>query len=326
MIQEAPGVLTVENPAIAEEELPAVREGAERAGGRAWISIMYGCDNFCTYCIVPHTRGRERSRPSLGILREAQGLASEGYKEVTLLGQNVNSYQSDTGFPGLLRLLDREGGVRRIRFVTNHPRDLSEELIECIAALGSVCEHIHLPLQSGSSRVLRAMNRRYAYEDYLAKVHALRDAVPGMAITSDIIAGFPGETDEDHARTMQALREVEFDGLFAFKFSPRPGTRAADMDGQLPEDVKLARLREILALQDEITLGKNSALEGSVLEVLVEGPSETDPHMLTGRTRTNKVVNFKGGEGLAGRIMPVRITKARRHSLSAEIPGEPPGG
>jgi tRNA-2-methylthio-N6-dimethylallyladenosine synthase len=299
-----------ENPALAVEELPALRK--ER--GRAWVSIMYGCDNFCTYCIVPYVRGREMSRASESIVREIRGLASDGFKEVTLLGQNVNSYRSDVDFPGLLRKIDTIEGIERVRFVTSHPKDFSEELIEAMAGLPSVCEHIHLPLQSGSTRVLELMNRKYTYGEYRDKVKKLREKVPGIAITTDIIAGFPTETAEDHEATVRALKEIEYDGMFAFKFSPRPGTKAAKMDGELPEDVKLSRLQELLSLQDEITLKKNKPLEGTMQEILVEGPSETDKSKLTGRTRTNKIVNF-AGEAEEGGIIKVEIVEARKHSL-----------
>lgn len=316
-----------ENPLIAETELPALR----KEKGRAWVSIMYGCDNFCTYCIVPYTRGRETSRPSGSILKEIEGLASEGFREVTLLGQNVNSYRGDTDFPGLLEKINSVEGIERVRFVTSHPRDLSGALIEAIGGLGKVCEQIHLPLQSGSTRVLGLMNRGYSLEDYMEKVQRLRARVPGIAITSDIIAGFPTETEEDHLATIRAMRDIGFDGVFAFKFSPRPGTAASDMEGQLPEDVKLRRLKEILALQDDITLEKNRLLEGTLQEVLVEGPSETDSALLTGRTKTNKIVNFslKGPQapsnqvmdenGLINRLIMVRILRARRHSLEGEV-------
>lgn len=312
---DAPLAAIEDNPRIAEEELPAAR----RKRGRAWVSIMYGCDNFCTYCIVPYTRGRETSRPSQSIIGEIRGLAAEGCKEVTLLGQNVNSYRSDTDFPGLLARIDAVEGIERIRFVTSHPRDLSDALIEAMAGLEKVCEHIHLPLQSGSTRILKLMNRGYSMEGYRAKVEKLRKSVPRVAVTSDIIAGFPGETEEDHQRTVGALRDIGFDGIFAFKFSPRPGTRASLMEGQLSEELKLRRLREILLLQDDITLAKNKALEGTVQEVLVEGPSETDPGRLTGRTRTNKIVNFSSSTEIGeGRLVQVKISTARRHSLEGE--------
>lgn len=308
-------VLTEDNPAIADIDLPAVR----KKGVSAWVNIMYGCNNFCSYCIVPYTRGRERSRPPESILNEIKELVSKGYKEVTLLGQNVNSYRGGgMSFPELLRLVNEIEGLERIRFVTSHPKDLGDDLIEAIATLNKVCEHIHLPLQSGSDRILKLMNRKYTYNDYLRKVEKLRRAVPGIAITTDIIAGFPTESEEDHRATINALKEIEFDGIFAFKFSPRPMTKAAEMEGQLPEELKGERLSEILQLQDEITEKKNRTLEGRVVEVLVEGPSETDKSKLTGRTRTNKIVNFYGDPiNNIGRLLKVRITKGLRHSLEA---------
>ncbi len=301
-----------DNPEIAEIDLPVSR----RSEGRAWVSIMYGCNNFCSYCIVPFTRGMERSRPSENILREIRGLAEEGFKEVTLLGQNVNSYRSDIDFPCLLKKINTIQGIERIRFVTSHPRDLSEGLIRAMAELNRVCEHLHLPLQSGSSRILRLMNRGYSYEEYLKKVDALRKMIPDIAITTDIITGFPGETEDDHAQTIRALQEIEFDGIFAFRFSSRPGTAAALMDNQVEEEVKSTRLSEILKLQDDITLKLNKRLEDSIQEVLVEGVNENDDSMLTGRTRSNKIVNFKGPDSCIGGIIKVKIIKAKRHSLT----------
>jgi len=306
-------IATEDNPEIAKTDLPVKRAD----GVKAWVTIMYGCNNFCSYCVVPYTRGRERSRPTENILSEVKGLAEKGYKEVTLLGQNVNSYRSDTDFPGLLRRLDRVGGIERIRFVTSHPRDLSEELINAISELSKVCEHIHLPLQSGSNKILNLMNRGYTFEEYIRKVSKLRGKVPGIGITSDIIAGFPSERGDDHLQTVKALKEIEFDGIFAFKFSARPRTKAAGMEGQLAEEIKSERLSQILMIQNEITEKKNRFLEGTIQEILMEGESETDKGKLTGRTRTNKIVNIpnpnKGVE--KGSLMSVKITKGRQHSL-----------
>ncbi|MEW6675732.1 MAG: tRNA (N6-isopentenyl adenosine(37)-C2)-methylthiotransferase MiaB [Nitrospirota bacterium] len=309
-------IVIEDNPEIAITDLPVKRMD----GLKAWVTIMYGCNNFCSYCIVPYTRGRERSRPSENIYSEVARLAESGYKEITLLGQNVNSYRSDTDFPGLLRRLDRVGGIERIRFVTSHPKDLSDELISMMSDLPKVCEHIHLPLQSGSSNILRLMNRGYTYEEYIRKVMRLRDKVSGIAITSDIIAGFPGETEDDHLLTIKALKEIEFDGIFAFKFSPRPGTEAAQMQDHLIEEIKSERLREILEVQDEITTMKNRALEGTIQEILIEGESETDKEKLTGRTRTNKIVNIpKINNGIEkGTLIYVEITKGRQHSLEGK--------
>ncbi len=300
-----------DNPAIALENLPACRNN----GLRAWVTVMYGCNNYCSYCIVPYTRGRERSRPSENVYREVCRIAEEGCKEITLLGQNVNSYKSDTDFPGLLRKLNTIRGIERIRFVTSHPKDLSEDLIIAMAELPKVCEHIHLPLQSGSDNILKRMNRGYRCDDYINKVTELRERVLGICITTDIIAGFPGETDRDHMCTINALGEIEFDGIFAFNFSPRPFTKAADMQNQIPENIKLERLNDILRLQDEITVRKNKSLEGTFQEVLVEGVSDTDSAKMSGRTRTNKIVNFQGAKIDTGSIMQVGITKGRKHSL-----------
>ena len=306
-----------ENPLIAIEDLPARRS----AGISAWVTIMYGCNNFCSYCVVPYTRGRERSRPSEHIVAEVSKIAEEGFREITLLGQNVNSYESDVDFPGLLRKLDRVGGIERIRFVTSHPKDLSTALINAIKELPKICEHIHLPLQSGSTAILKMMSRRYSFEDYIEKVAALRAKIPDISITSDIIAGFPGETDEDHRLTLKALREIEFDGTFAFKFSPRPGTKAAKMQGNLTEEMKSERLYEILGLQDTITEKKNNALVGAIQEVLIEGPSENGNGNLTGRTRTNKIVDIWADDIIKGALVDVEIIKGRRHSLEGKLVG-----
>ncbi|RMG67026.1 MAG: tRNA (N6-isopentenyl adenosine(37)-C2)-methylthiotransferase MiaB, partial [Nitrospirae bacterium] len=212
-LETSEAVLTDDNPDIALSDIPARRESTVTA----WVNIMYGCNNFCSYCIVPYTRGRERSRPAENILREIEDLVKRGYKEVTLLGQNVNSYRGNVDFPGLLRLIDQIEGLERIRFVTSHPKDLGEDLVEAMAECEKVCEHIHLPLQSGSDRVLKLMNRKYNFSEYMEKIKMLREAIPDIAITTDIIAGFPTETDDDHQATIKALKEIEFDGIFAFK-------------------------------------------------------------------------------------------------------------
>lgn len=308
-----------ENPEYHTKSLPVKREG----GIRAWVSIMYGCDNFCAYCVVPYTRGRERSRPSQDVYREIQSLAGQGYREVTLLGQNVNSYgkglNEDIDFPGLLRKIHDIEGIERIRFVTSHPKDLSDSLIEAIRDLPKVCEHIHLPLQAGSDRVLSLMNRGYTYGEYKEKVERLRYAVPEISITSDIIVGFPGETEEDFKCTVKALQEIEYDGIFAFKYSKRPDTKALSLPGHLDEEIKSERLTTVLKLQETITSRKNKALEGRVVEVLVEGVSETDGDRLTGRTRGNKIVNFPGDRKEIGRLVDIKILKAGQHSLYGEV-------
>ena len=314
-------VAVEDNPHIALKDLPVKRE---EDGVKAWVTIMYGCNNFCSYCIVPFTRGREKSRPSENIYSEVSDLAEMGYKEITLLGQNVNSYMSDTDFPGLLKKLNGVEGIERIRFVTSHPKDLSAELIDAMSELSKVCEHIHLPMQSGSSSILKLMNRGYTFDEYIRKVLDLREKIPSIAITSDIIAGFPGETENDHLLTIGALKDIEFDGVFAFNYSPRPRTKASVMQDQLPDEIKAGRLNEILGIQDEITMRKNKSLEGTVQKILIEGDSVTDKGKLAGRTRSNKIITItkNPGDNIArGALINVKITKGRKHSLEGNSVG-----
>jgi len=299
-----------ENADIAYQDYEMNRESATRA----WVSIMYGCNNFCSYCIVPYTRGREVSRPSLRILAEIRGLKEKGYKEVTLLGQNVNSYRSDVDFVGLLREIDSIG-IERVRFVTSHPRDLSSALMDALVELPSLCNHLHLPLQSGSDVVLQAMNRRYSYAEYAEKIELIRKKVSSVAISTDIIVGFPGESNSDFEQTVKAIEEIEFDGMFAFKYSKRKGTRAYEMPAQVPDAVKAERLKRLLNIQEDIALKRNRALEGSVQEILVEGLSETDTSMLMGRTRSNKIVTIDNNGAPEGSVFSIQIEKARHHSL-----------
>lgn len=291
----------------------------EESRVKAYVSIMRGCDNFCSYCIVPYVRGRELSRRSEAILREIRDLAEKGVKEVTLLGQNVNSYgknlRDEISFPELIRRIGEIDGIERIRFTTSHPKDLSEELIYTFAEVEKLCNHIHLPVQSGSNRILKLMKRRYTREEYLRKVERLREVVPDIAITTDCIVGFPTEREEDFEETLSLLREVEFDSLFSFKFSPRPMTEAARMDGQIPEDVKLRRLKILQDLQKAITIKKNKALEGRVVKVLVEGESKRNPAEITGRTTCNRIVNLPGSKDLIGKIVDVRIEESFTNSL-----------
>jgi len=295
-----------------------------KRGGKvkAWVSIMHGCDNYCSYCIVPYTRGSEKSRPSIDIINEIKGLTRNGFKEITLLGQNVNSYgrglSEKIDFPDLLKLIHEISGIERIRFVTSHPRDLSVKLIETIRDLPKICEHIHLPLQAGSDRVLGLMNRGYTYRGYKEKVSLLRSAIPGIAITTDIIVGFPGEDEKDFENTLTVLREIEYDGIFAFKYSKRSNTKALYLPCHIDEKTKSQRLATVLDLQADITYRKNKALEGKTLEVLVEGISETDKEKLTGRTRTNKIVNFYGDNSFIGNIVNVKILEAKQRSLYGE--------
>ena len=307
-----------ENPDYHNKLLPVKREGQVRA----WVSIMYGCDNYCAYCVVPYTRGKERSRTSRDIRHELIDIASDGFKEVTLLGQNVNSYgrnlSEDTDFPDLLKVLHEVDGIERIRFVTSHPKDLSEKLIQAMKELPKLCNHVHLPLQAGSDKVLSMMNRRYTQNEYREKVSMLREAIPDIAITSDIIVGFPGETDIDFNLTINALEEIQYDGIFAFKYSKRPGTKALDLPDHINEDLKSARLDKILKLQEEITFNNNKKFKANVLEVLVEGPSNSDKSKLTGRTDNNKIVNFFGDQDDIGQLVNVEIMEAKQHSLFGE--------
>ena len=304
-------IATEENHSIELNEFTTKRQNDLKA----WVSIMYGCNNFCSYCIVPYTRGREVSRPSSSIISEIRELARKGYQEVTLLGQNVNSYRSDIGFVELLKQIDAIN-IKRVRFVTSHPRDFSVDLTNAISDLPSLCEHIHLPIQSGSDSILMSMNRGYSYKEYIKKIELLRNRIPNIAITTDIIVGFPGETDEDYLDTVKALKEIRYDGIFAFKYSKRKGTKACEMSGQIPDHIKVERLAGILSLQEDITYKKNKELEGTVLEVMIEGPSETDINMLSGRTRTNKIVTIQNSSEINGSFVFVRIERARHHSLN----------
>lgn len=301
-----------DNPHLQDIDLPVERKDTIKA----YVNIMYGCNNFCSYCIVPYTRGREKSRAAVSIINEIRDLSEKGVKEVTLLGQNVNSYQGELNFPELLKEIDKIEGIARIRFVTSHPKDLSDDLIFAIRDLKKVCEHIHLPLQSGSSRILELMNRKYTYDDYLKKVRMLRKEIPDIAITSDIIAGFPQEKDEDHNLTIAALKEIEFDGIFAFKYSQRTGTKASQMEAQIDDKIKSNRLYEILDIQNEITDKKNKDLEGTHQEILIEGICEKNQSRLTGRTRTNKIFTAHMCNGIkAGDVVNAIVIKANRHSL-----------
>ena len=288
----------------------------------AFVTIMQGCNNFCAFCVVPYLRGAEESRRFGDIVSEVRQLAASGAKEVTLLGQNVNSYGKTLGnghnFALLLRAVGEVDGVERIRFTTSHPRDLSEDIIRCFAEVDKVCEHIHLPVQSGSDRILERMNRYYTREDYLAKVEKLREACPDISITSDMIVGFPGETEADFRATLDLMEKVRFDGLFSFKYSERPGTAAAQLDGKVPEEEKGLRLRELQALQERHTLQKNLACIGRKEAVLVEGYSKQNRREFTGRTRTNRIVNFGSRENCLGRTVSVRISAAYQHSLRGE--------
>jgi tRNA-2-methylthio-N6-dimethylallyladenosine synthase len=283
------------------------------------VTIMRGCDNYCSFCVVPYVRGRETSREPGAIVNEVAAFVAAGGLEVTLLGQNVNSYGrgllEPMTFPQLLRRLDALAGLRRIRFATSHPRDLSPELIDALGSLDSLCEHLHLPVQSGANQVLARMNRGYTREHYLEKVAALKRACPGIALSTDLIVGFPGETEADFLQTLDLMREAHFDQAFSFKYSPRRQTRAAAFPEQVPEDVKAERLARLQALQNELTRQAHARLVGQVHEVLVEGRSKRSPQEWCGRLRTNQVVNFIGPRELLGRLARVAITEAHPHSL-----------
>ena len=292
---------------------------------KAFVNIMFGCNNFCTYCIVPYTRGREKSRRPEDILREVRELVADGVMEVTLLGQNVNSYRGVSGegrtwdFTDLIYALNEVEGLERIRFMTSHPKDLSERLIVAFAECEKLCRYIHLPVQAGSSRLLAEMNRKYTREEYLDLVRRLREQVPEITISTDVIVGFPGETEEDFEEMLSLAREVEYDSAFTFLYSKRKGTPAAEYPDQIPEEVKHERFDRLVQVMNEISLRKNAAYVGRVERVLVDGVSRKDPGVLNGRTDGFKLVDFAGDPGLIGRIVPVRITEGKTFSLKGEL-------
>ena len=282
-----------------------------------FVSIMRGCNNFCHYCIVPYTRGRERSRDVESILRECRDLQERGYKEVTLLGQNVNSYKSGEGaFPSLLRLVARAVPQMRVRFTTSHPKDMSDETLRVIAEEPNICHHIHLPVQSGSDRILKLMNRKYTREWYLDRVAAIRCIIPDCAITTDIFVGYSSETEEDHQQSLSLMREVGYDSAFMFKYSERPGTYASrHLPDDVPEEVKIRRLNEIIALQNELSAEANSKCIGQQYDVLIEGVSKRSRDELFGRTGQNKVVIVPRGDLHIGQTVPVIITESSSATL-----------
>ena len=326
-----------------------------KVGLKMFVPIMYGCNNFCAYCVVPYTRGPERSRPPEEIVAEVTELVSRGCKEITLIGQNVNSYgqglrlqtadppQAEPqrvcqppmerglqvthhsslitphDFSGLLGRLNDVPGLERIRFTTSHPKDLSDRLIEAIAGLPKVCEHLHLPLQAGDDDVLRGMGRGYTIARYMALVDKLRERVPGISLTTDVMVGFPGETEEQFKNTLKAVEAVRFDGAFMFAFNPRSGTAAAQVDNQNDRPTRMRRLHELIELQNGITLDKNQAGAGRLFEILVEGPSEKDPSRMTSCTRTNKTVNFPGGPELVGRLVIIQAITAHPWGFMGEM-------
>ncbi|MFQ5930652.1 MAG: tRNA (N6-isopentenyl adenosine(37)-C2)-methylthiotransferase MiaB [Acidobacteriota bacterium] len=296
----------------------------EVQGPKAYVTIMQGCNKVCSFCIVPHVRGRETSRSSQKIVQEVRDLVGQGVKEVMLLGQNVNSYgkgpPGELTFPQLLNRINGIDGLERIRFTTSHPQDLSPELIEAYAKLEKLCEHLHLPVQSGSDTVLQRMRRGTSRREYLDRIGRLRDLCPEVALSTDIIVGFPGETEEEFEDTLEILGEVGYDEIFAFMYSPRPQTVAAKIyPNDVLEEVKKRRLWGVLSLQNQISLRKNKGLIGMVQEILVEGPSKLRRDQMMGRTRTNKVVNFIASQDLLGRTVQVRITFASGNSLVGEL-------
>lgn len=301
------------------EDIPAIHED----NIKAWVTIMYGCDNFCTYCIVPYVRGREKSRKRSSIIAEIGGLADSGFKEITLLGQNVNSYGKDldevTDFADLLYDIDKIQGIERIRFMTSHPKDISEKLIGAIKDCSKVCKHLHMPLQSGSSRILTAMNRHYSKEQYLDIISRIKSEIPYISITTDIIVGFPGETESDFEETLDVIERVRFDSAFTFKYSKRTGTPAALIQEQVPTEETDRRFLRLVELQNEISRAQNESMIGRVVEVLVEGRSKKNVSYLTGRSEGNKVVNFPGDICLQGKIVKVQIGKIQTWSLEGEI-------
>jgi tRNA-2-methylthio-N6-dimethylallyladenosine synthase len=286
---------------------------------QAWLQISQGCNSTCSYCIVPSVRGREQSRPAALLVAEAERLAGEAVRELTLLGQNVNSWGRDLppadrrGFGELLRLLDAVPGIARIRYTSPHPKDMRDDVIAAHRECASVCEHVHLPLQSGSTRVLRAMRRTYSRERFVALAQRLRESVPGLALTTDVIVGFPGESEEEFAETLAVCEEVSFDHAFTFIYSPRRGTDAARMEEQVGEDVKRERLERLVEVVQRHAHARNQRLVGTLQEVLVEGPSRTDPAVMRGRTRTNKTVLLTGSE--PGELVRVRIEAATSQTL-----------
>ena len=292
---------------VIAEDIPSLRASAYKA----WVSIMYGCNNYCTYCIVPYVRGRERSRKPEDVINEVGSLVQAGYKDITLLGQNVNSYDGGITFPELLGRCASFGGEYRLRFMTSHPKDASPELARVMAQSPNIAKHFHLPVQSGSDKVLAAMNRRYTRAQYLEKAAFIREQMPDITLTSDIICGFPGETDEDFEQTCSLVKEVGFDMIYSFIYSPRPGTSAAERKDQIPYEEKLARFERLSAIQLQISIAKNERLVGKTLRVLSEGEG-------TGRTNGGKIVSFKSNVP-AGEFVNVKITSAHPANLEGEI-------
>jgi tRNA-2-methylthio-N6-dimethylallyladenosine synthase len=304
------------------ENLPAQREGSLKA----YVTITYGCNNYCTYCIVPYVRGRERSRLPEEIIKEITQLGAEGFREITLLGQNVNSYGKDfideqLDFSDLLAKVDQIPEIWRIRYMTSHPRDFNAKVVQTVKNSQHLCPHFHLPIQAGCNRVLAAMNRGYTKEQYLDLIAIIKEEIPAASITTDIIVGFPGETEEDFEHTLDVMKKVKFDAAYTFLYSQRLGTPAATMEAQISEEVKKQRLQKLMSVQNEISLEINQKLTGQEVMVLVEGLSKTKPELLTGRTDTNKIVIFPGDESLIGQLVPATVVDAKTWSLVGKVKG-----
>ena len=306
-----------------EDELPPRLDGEFGSDQTASISITYGCNNFCTFCIVPYVRGRERSVPLEEIVKDVEQYVSKGAKEIVLLGQNVNSYgktlRPKVTFPELLKMVNEIDGIERIRFLTSHPKDCSDELIDAMASLDKVCENIHLPFQSGSNKILKDMHRVYTREHYLELIRKLKEKVPNITLSTDIIVGFPGETEEDFEDTLSMVEKVGYDQGFTFLYSIRKGTKAAEMQNQIPHEVKQERFQRLIDSMYKIFYEKNKECLGQTLEVLVEGISKNNPDILTGRTRGYKLVHFKGGKRNIGQLVNVKITGHNSFALEGEI-------
>lgn len=315
------GICETDSSRRVPEGLPALR----RDRIRAWVPIIRGCSNFCSYCVVPYVRGPEESRRMADVLHEVEQLAADGISEITLLGQNVNCYGNDLGRPGmfaeLLCRLNEIESLSRIRFVTSHPKDLTDDIVRAVADSDKVCEYLHLPLQAGSDNILKTMNRRYTADEYLRLIERVRAAMPGAALSTDLIVGFPGETDRDFEKTLRLVEDVRFDKAFTFIYSPRPGTKAASLADQVPKAVKHERFDRLAALQTTIGREINNAMAGQVMEVLVEGASRRGAGSLAGRTRTNKVINFGGDAALIDKLVRVRVTAGGPNSCKGELCG-----
>jgi tRNA-2-methylthio-N6-dimethylallyladenosine synthase len=308
-----------ETPKETAEAVPLAEKGKLKAN----VNISIGCNNFCTYCIVPHVRGRERSRMPAEILKEITELVQSGCKEVTLLGQNVNSYglefETPYDFADLLQEVDKIPGLLRVRFMTSHPKDLSDKLIETVAKGVHLCEHFHLPFQAGSNQILQRMNRKYTREYYLSRIEKVREIIPEASFTTDVIVGFPGESEDDFEQTLEIIKQVNYSQAFTFMYSKRSGTPAAVMGDQIPLDIKKRRLQRLMNLQNAKSLEWRQKMLGRIYEVLVEGPSKSNPDRLTGRTRGNELVVFSGDEELIGSIVKIQMRDARSWTLFGEI-------